>query len=199
MSQLDTIYCPCNHGSVTKPQYRFWKTEKCPSGDITFYRNSRSVFFLISTQSYQGIKLVKLVDAHNLAIHPVSLWHFIVYPYLRLAGSPHLTVGPELFFFLISTQSYQGIKLVELVDGVCWGCVFFFLIFTQSYQGIKLVELVDGVCWGCVFFFLISTQSYQGIKLVELVDELINGRVNTVNDVIAVLHLLLSYLHSIIS
>ncbi|UYV71125.1 hypothetical protein LAZ67_8001816, partial [Cordylochernes scorpioides] len=26
-----------------------------------------------------------------------------------------------LFFFLISTQSYQGIKLVELVDGVCAG------------------------------------------------------------------------------
>ncbi|UYV60828.1 hypothetical protein LAZ67_1002483, partial [Cordylochernes scorpioides] len=75
-----------------------------------------------------------------------------------------------LFFFLISTQSYQGIKLVEFVDGVCWGCVFFFLIYTQSYQGIKLVEFVDGVCWGCVFFFLISTQSYQGIKLVKLVD-----------------------------
>ncbi|UYV61403.1 hypothetical protein LAZ67_1004730 [Cordylochernes scorpioides] len=59
----------------------------------------------------------------------------------------------------------NGIKLVEFVDGVCWGCVFFFLISTQSYQGIKLgiklVEFVDGVCWGCVFFFLISTQSYQ--------------------------------------
>ncbi|UYV61071.1 hypothetical protein LAZ67_1003311 [Cordylochernes scorpioides] len=75
-----------------------------------------------------------------------------------------------VLFFLISTQSYQGIKLVELVHGVCWGCVFFFLISTQSYQGIKLVELVNGVCWGCVFFFLISTQSYQGIKLVELVN-----------------------------
>ncbi|UYV81849.1 hypothetical protein LAZ67_20002689 [Cordylochernes scorpioides] len=46
----------------------------------------------------------------------------------------------------------QGIKLVELVDGVCWGCVFFFLISTQSYQGIKPVELVDGVCWGRVEF-----------------------------------------------
>ncbi|UYV65434.1 hypothetical protein LAZ67_3004375 [Cordylochernes scorpioides] len=89
----------------------------------------------------------------------------------------------SLFFFLISTQSYQGIKLVELVDGVCWGCLFFFLISTQSYQGIKLVELVDelvdGVCWGCLFFFLISTQSYQGIKLVELVDE---GRQNVHDD-----------------
>ncbi|UYV79633.1 hypothetical protein LAZ67_18000103 [Cordylochernes scorpioides] len=28
-----------------------------------------------------------------------------------------------LFFFLISTQSYQDIKLVKLVDGVCWGLV----------------------------------------------------------------------------
>ncbi|UYV61128.1 ETFDH [Cordylochernes scorpioides] len=82
-----------------------------------------------------------------------------------------------VFFFLIFTQSYQGIKLgiklVELVDGVCWGCVFFFLISTQSYQCIKLVELVDGVCWGCVFFFLISTQSYQGSKL-ELSTECVN-------------------------
>ncbi|UYV63633.1 hypothetical protein LAZ67_2005099 [Cordylochernes scorpioides] len=67
--------------------------------------------------------------------------------------------------FLSPLNHIKGIKLVELVDGVCWGCVFFFLISTQSYQGIKLVELVDGVCWGCVFFFLISTQSYQGIKL----------------------------------
>ncbi|UYV61096.1 hypothetical protein LAZ67_1003405 [Cordylochernes scorpioides] len=32
-------------------------------------------------------------------------------------------VAIVFFFFFISTQSYQGIKLVELVDGVCWGCV----------------------------------------------------------------------------
>ncbi|UYV60775.1 hypothetical protein LAZ67_1002265 [Cordylochernes scorpioides] len=53
-------------------------------------------------------------------------------------------ISVTFFFFLISPQSYQGIKLVELVDGVCWGYVFF-PISTQSYQGIKLVELVDGV------------------------------------------------------
>ncbi|UYV60879.1 POLR3A [Cordylochernes scorpioides] len=91
---------------------------------------------------------------------------------------PHFLPFSEFlsFFFLISTQLYQGIKPVELVDGVCWGCVFFFLISTQSYQGIKFVELgikfvelVDGVGWGYVFF-LISTQSYQGIKLVELIE-----------------------------
>ncbi|UYV83253.1 hypothetical protein LAZ67_23000299 [Cordylochernes scorpioides] len=28
-----------------------------------------------------------------------------------------------LIFFLISTRSYQGIKLVEFVDGVCWGWI----------------------------------------------------------------------------
>ncbi|UYV61029.1 hypothetical protein LAZ67_1003179 [Cordylochernes scorpioides] len=63
----------------------------------------------------------------------------------------------------------QGIKLVELVDGVCWGCVFFFfLISTQSYQGIKLVELVDGVCWGCVFFFLQQQQQQKSLYLGSL-------------------------------
>ncbi|UYV64178.1 hypothetical protein LAZ67_2006971 [Cordylochernes scorpioides] len=69
-------------------------------------------------------------------------------------------------------------------------CVFFFLISTQSYQGIKLVSSsflsplnpirVSSLCLllsylhsilsgyqACVFFFLISTQSYQGIKLVS--------------------------------
>ncbi|UYV71140.1 hypothetical protein LAZ67_8001864 [Cordylochernes scorpioides] len=51
----------------------------------------------------------------------------------------------DVFFFVISTQSYQAIKLVELVDVYD---VFFFLISTQSYQAIKLVELVDGVCAG---------------------------------------------------
>ncbi|UYV60898.1 hypothetical protein LAZ67_1002723 [Cordylochernes scorpioides] len=47
----------------------------------------------------------------------------------------------------LSNQLSWGIKLVELVYGVCWGCVFF-LISTQSYQGIKFVKLVDDVCWG---------------------------------------------------
>ncbi|UYV61023.1 APEX2 [Cordylochernes scorpioides] len=93
--------------------------------------------------------------------------------------STELHRGGQKFFFRISTQSFQGIKLVKLVNGVCWGCVFFFLISTQSYQGIKLVELVDElvdcVCWGCVFFFLISTQSYKGIKLVELVNGVCTG------------------------
>ncbi|UYV80184.1 hypothetical protein LAZ67_18001952 [Cordylochernes scorpioides] len=70
-----------------------------------------------------------------------------------------ITVTIIFFFFLISTQSYQSIKLVELVDGTC----LFFLISTQLYQGIKLLELVDGVCRGRV--------------------EFINGRVNTVNNV----------------
>ncbi|UYV74480.1 hypothetical protein LAZ67_11003640 [Cordylochernes scorpioides] len=57
--------------------------------------------------------------------------------------------------FLSPLTTYQGIKLVELVDGV----VFFFFISTQSYQGIKLVELVDGV-----FFFLISTHNISGYQ-----------------------------------
>ncbi|UYV79627.1 hypothetical protein LAZ67_18000079 [Cordylochernes scorpioides] len=72
----------------------------------------------------------------------------------------------------LGAKDGEGIKLVELVDGVCWGCVFFlFLISTQQpYQGIKLVELVDGVCWGFVFFLISTQQSYQGIKPVELVD-----------------------------
>ncbi|UYV60995.1 GULP1, partial [Cordylochernes scorpioides] len=76
-------------------------------------------------------------------------------------------------FFLISPQqSYQGIKSVELVDGVCgWGCVFFLISTQQPYQDIKSVELVDGVCgWGCVFFLISTQQPYQDIKSVELVD-----------------------------
>ncbi|UYV60832.1 PNPO, partial [Cordylochernes scorpioides] len=144
-------------------------------------------FFLISTQSYQGIKNVKLVDGVCWGCVFFFLISTQSYQGIKLVELVDGVCWGCVFFFLISTQSYQyqGIKLVELVDGVCWGCVFFFfLISTQLYQGIKLVELVDGVCWDVFFFFLISTQLYQGIKLVELVDELINVRVNTVNDVV---------------
>ncbi|UYV75273.1 hypothetical protein LAZ67_12003234 [Cordylochernes scorpioides] len=83
-----------------------------------------SLFFLVSTQSYQGIKLVEL----SLRLLMVSS-------------------GDNLFFFLISTLSYQGIKLVELSLRLLMVSsgdnLFFFLISTLSYQGIKLVELVD--------------------------------------------------------
>ncbi|UYV60838.1 XKR6 [Cordylochernes scorpioides] len=130
------------------------------------YNNSVFIFFLISTQSYQGIKLVELVDGVCWGCVFFFLISTQSYQGIKLVDG---VCWGCVFFLLISTQSYYGIKLVELVDGVCWGCVFF-LISTQSYQGIKLVELVDGVCWGCVFHFLISTQSYYGIKLVELVD-----------------------------
>ncbi|UYV64825.1 UNC79, partial [Cordylochernes scorpioides] len=133
-----------------------------------------------------------------------------------------------LFFFLISTQqSYQGIKLVELVDGVCWGCVSSsflsplnnhirvldcnfkigtillatclpLLVYCPSGSRAgqwgnqtlwllsgpfrkawllavivilyKLVDLLMLSVLGMSLFFLISTQSYQGIAPVELVD-----------------------------
>ncbi|UYV76298.1 NTHL1 [Cordylochernes scorpioides] len=40
-----------------------------------------------------------------------------------IVGKPcnHYEISLFIFFFLISTQLYQGIKLVKLVDGVCWG------------------------------------------------------------------------------
>ncbi|UYV82861.1 hypothetical protein LAZ67_22001112 [Cordylochernes scorpioides] len=59
----------------------------------------------------------------------------------------------------------RGIKLVGLVDGVCWGRVFFFfLISTQSYEDIKLVEHVDGVCWGRVSSSFLSPLNHIRIS-----------------------------------
>ncbi|UYV71127.1 hypothetical protein LAZ67_8001819 [Cordylochernes scorpioides] len=71
-------------------------------------------------------------------------------------------LGMSLFFFLISTQSYQGINILELVDV---NNVFLFLISTQSYQGIKLVELVDSVFSRSNSSFFLSLQSQTAFHM----------------------------------
>ncbi|UYV70473.1 hypothetical protein LAZ67_7003162 [Cordylochernes scorpioides] len=77
--------------------------------------------------------------------------------------------GRFFFFLIFIQQSYQPIKLVELVDELINGSVFFFfLISTQS------ITLSRAHQWMSQYqdFFLISTQqSYQPIKLVDLVDD----------------------------
>ncbi|UYV63638.1 hypothetical protein LAZ67_2005123 [Cordylochernes scorpioides] len=148
--QPHTVYITCNKIAM----FMIIKTGKKSSMQISY-----SFFFLISTQSYQGIQFVELVDGVCWGCVSSSF----LSPLNHIKSLLMVSAGDASFFFLISIQSYQsiklvelvdGIKLVELVDGVCRGCVFLFLISTESYQGIKLVELVDGVCRGCVFFFL---------------------------------------------
>ncbi|UYV69696.1 hypothetical protein LAZ67_7000275 [Cordylochernes scorpioides] len=46
-------------------------------------------------------------------------------------------------------------------------CIFFFLIFTKSYQSIRFVELVDGVCWGCVSSSFLSPLNHIRVSSLE--------------------------------
>ncbi|UYV82954.1 hypothetical protein LAZ67_22001522 [Cordylochernes scorpioides] len=149
-------------------------------------------------------------------------------PLTMSSSMDELNQSKSCFFFLISIQSYQGIKLVELVDGyqacrTCWWCLlgmsrahqwmnsinlkvassflspfnhirsssmdelnqskscFFFLspfnhIRVSSLLSLLMVSSGDEYSSSMdelnqsksCFFFLISIQSYQSIKLVEL-------------------------------
>ncbi|UYV74767.1 hypothetical protein LAZ67_12000887 [Cordylochernes scorpioides] len=83
-----------------------------------------------------------------------------------------------LFFFLISTQqSYQGIKPVELFDGVCWGGVsssFLSPLNNYKYKSSRHARMrfLKILIWASFrrISSLFTQQLYQGIKPVELFD-----------------------------
>ncbi|UYV80360.1 TUBB2A [Cordylochernes scorpioides] len=75
--------------------------------------------------------------------------------HIKVSSLLMVSAGEEsFFFFLISTQSYQGVKLVD--EHIFTLNSMFFI-----KEGMSIIEVVQRPIKHCLFFFfLISTQSY---------------------------------------
>ncbi|UYV80183.1 hypothetical protein LAZ67_18001950 [Cordylochernes scorpioides] len=71
--------------------------------------------------------------------------YMVPLPALQNLVENHQRVSSDTTYFVIYEENalFRG----GTIDG--FKCIFFFLISTQSYEGIKLVKLVDGNPWHC--------------------------------------------------